>query len=106
MYCLASRLAAHLLICIPTVSRLTSVLPAFTDDNSVDQGSDRLGLYPGVRNGFTRRSSWWLGRSLVNLHQIDWAVGYGLGGRRLHIVPQLDMVVLVMAGLYRSDMHA
>jgi CubicO group peptidase (beta-lactamase class C family) len=48
---------------------------------------------------------WWLGRSLVNLHQIDWAVGYGLGGQRLYIVPQLDMVVLVMAGLYRSDMQ-
>ena len=48
---------------------------------------------------------WWLGRSLVNLHQIDWAVGYGLGGQRLFIVPQLDMVVLVMAGLYHSDMQ-
>jgi CubicO group peptidase (beta-lactamase class C family) len=48
---------------------------------------------------------WWLGRSLVNLHQIEWAVGYGLGGQRLYIVPQLDMVVLVMAGLYRSDMQ-
>ena len=48
---------------------------------------------------------WWLGRSLVNLHQVDWAVGYGLGGQRLYVVPQLDMVVLVMAGLYRSDMQ-
>jgi len=48
---------------------------------------------------------WWLGRSLVGLHQVDWAVGYGLGGQRLYIVPQLDMVVLVMAGLYRSDMQ-
>ena len=48
---------------------------------------------------------WWLGRSLVNLHQVDWAVGYGLGGQRLYIVPQLNMVVLVMAGLYRSDMQ-
>jgi CubicO group peptidase (beta-lactamase class C family) len=48
---------------------------------------------------------WWLGRSLVNLHQVDWAVGYGLGGQRLYIVPQLGMVVLVMAGLYRSDMQ-
>jgi len=42
---------------------------------------------------------------LVGLHQVDWAVGYGLGGQRLYIVPQLDMVVLVMAGLYRSDMQ-
>ena len=49
---------------------------------------------------------WWLGRSLVNLHQVDWTVGYGLGGQRLYIVPQLDMVVLVMAGLYGSDMQA
>jgi CubicO group peptidase (beta-lactamase class C family) len=46
---------------------------------------------------------WWLGRSLVNGHQVDWAVGYGLGGQRLFVLPQLDMVVLVMAGLYRSD---
>jgi CubicO group peptidase (beta-lactamase class C family) len=49
---------------------------------------------------------WWLGRSLVNGHQVDWAVGYGLGGQRLFILPQLDMVVLVMAGLYRSDMQS
>jgi CubicO group peptidase (beta-lactamase class C family) len=49
---------------------------------------------------------WWLGRSLVNLHQVDWAVGYGLGGQRLYIAPQLDMVVLVMTGLYPSDMQA
>jgi CubicO group peptidase (beta-lactamase class C family) len=49
---------------------------------------------------------WWLGRSLVNRQQVDWAVGYGLGGQRLFVLPQLDMVVLVMAGLYRSDMQA
>ena len=49
---------------------------------------------------------WWLGRSLVNGHQVDWAVGYGLGGQRLYILPQLDMVALVMAGLYRSEMQS
>ena len=48
---------------------------------------------------------WWLGRSLLNGREVDWAVGLGLGGQRLFIVPQLDMVVLVMAGLYRSDMQ-
>jgi CubicO group peptidase (beta-lactamase class C family) len=46
---------------------------------------------------------WWLGRSLVQRQPVDWAVGYGLGGQRLFILPQLDMVVLVMAGLYHSD---
>jgi CubicO group peptidase (beta-lactamase class C family) len=49
---------------------------------------------------------WWLGRSLVNRQQVDWAVGYGLGGQRLYVVPQLDMVVLVMTGLYRSEMQS
>ncbi len=49
---------------------------------------------------------WWLGRSLVNRQQVDWAVGFGLGGQRLYVVPQLDMVVLVMTGLYRSEMQS
>ena len=49
---------------------------------------------------------WWLGRSLVNRQQVDWAVGYGLGGQRLYVLPQLDMVVLVMTGLYRSDIQS
>jgi CubicO group peptidase (beta-lactamase class C family) len=48
---------------------------------------------------------WWLGRSLVNGRQVDWALGLGLGGQRLFIVPQLDMIVLVMAGLYHSEMQ-
>jgi len=49
---------------------------------------------------------WWLGRSLVDKHQVDWAVGYGLGGQRLYVLPQLDMVVLVMTGLYRSEIQS
>ncbi len=47
----------------------------------------------------------WLGRSLVGEHQIDWVAGVGLGGQRLFIVPALDMVVLVHAGLYRSPLQ-
>ena len=39
---------------------------------------------------------------LVNGHQVDWAVGYGLGGQRLFVLPQLDMVVLVWPDC-RSD---
>jgi len=48
---------------------------------------------------------WWLGRSLVQRRQVDWALGLGLGGQRLFIVPELDMVVLVMAGLYHSEIQ-
>ncbi|HUY38166.1 MAG TPA: serine hydrolase [Candidatus Binataceae bacterium] len=48
----------------------------------------------------------WLGRSLINKHEVDWAAAWGLGGQRMFIVPELDLVVVVNAGLYRSDMQA
>ncbi|TIO05519.1 MAG: serine hydrolase [Mesorhizobium sp.] len=43
---------------------------------------------------------WWLGRSLVNRQEIRWISAVGYGGQRLYIVPSLDLVVVVMAGLY------
>jgi CubicO group peptidase (beta-lactamase class C family) len=43
---------------------------------------------------------WWLGRSLVERREVTWAAGVGWGGQRLFIVPSLDLVVVVMAGLY------
>ena len=48
----------------------------------------------------------WLGRSLVNKHVVDWAAAWGLGGQRIFVVPDLDLVVVVTAGLYQSDMQA
>lgn len=48
----------------------------------------------------------WLGRSLVKGQQVEWVAGVGLGGQRLFIVPSLDLVVLVHAGLYKSPMQA
>ncbi|SEE58427.1 CubicO group peptidase, beta-lactamase class C family [Rhizobiales bacterium GAS188] len=48
----------------------------------------------------------WLGRSLVQGQEIDWAAGVGYGGQRLFIVPALDLVVLVHAGLYSSPMQS
>jgi CubicO group peptidase (beta-lactamase class C family) len=43
---------------------------------------------------------WWLGRSLVERHEITWASAVGYGGQRMYIVPSLGLVVVVMAGLY------
>jgi CubicO group peptidase (beta-lactamase class C family) len=48
----------------------------------------------------------WIGRSLLGGRQVDWAAGVGYGGQRLFIVPSLDLVVLVHAGLYTSPMQA
>jgi CubicO group peptidase (beta-lactamase class C family) len=43
---------------------------------------------------------WWLGRSLVNRREITWISAVGWGGQRMYIVPSLELVVVVMAGLY------
>jgi CubicO group peptidase (beta-lactamase class C family) len=48
----------------------------------------------------------WLGRSLVGGHPVNWAAAWGLGGQRVFIVPDLDLVVVVTAGLYKSDIQA
>lgn len=46
---------------------------------------------------------WWLGRTLINRREIDWAAGVGWGGQRLFVVPDQDLVVVVFAGLYRGQ---
>jgi len=43
---------------------------------------------------------WWLGRSLVERREIDWAAGFGWGGQRLYVVPADGLVVAVYAGAY------
>ena len=48
----------------------------------------------------------WLGRSLVQKREVDWVLGLGYGGQRLFIVPDLDLVVLIHAGLYQSRLQA
>jgi CubicO group peptidase (beta-lactamase class C family) len=48
----------------------------------------------------------WLGRSLVDGRAIDWTMAPGLGGQCLFIVPALDLVVVVNAGLCKSPLQA
>jgi CubicO group peptidase (beta-lactamase class C family) len=45
---------------------------------------------------------WWLGRSLVARQEIRWSAATGWGGQRMYVVPSLDMVVVVLAGLYNN----
>jgi CubicO group peptidase (beta-lactamase class C family) len=45
---------------------------------------------------------WWLGRSLLKGHEVHWAAAYGRGGQSIHIVPELDLVIVVTAGFYQD----
>jgi CubicO group peptidase (beta-lactamase class C family) len=48
---------------------------------------------------------WWLGRSLLNKREVPWVEGAGFGGQRVFVVPVLDLVVVVTAGLYSSPLQ-
>jgi CubicO group peptidase (beta-lactamase class C family) len=43
---------------------------------------------------------WWLGRTLLHGRDRPWIAGFGWGGQRLYIQPDLDLVVTVNAGYY------
>jgi CubicO group peptidase (beta-lactamase class C family) len=45
---------------------------------------------------------WWIGRTMSGDRDVTWIAGQGLGGQRLYIVPDLDLVVMVTQGLYLS----
>jgi CubicO group peptidase (beta-lactamase class C family) len=46
---------------------------------------------------------WWQGSSSVNSRDIHWIAALGRGGQRLYVVPSLDLVAVVTAGLYESS---
>ena len=47
----------------------------------------------------------WVGRSLVHKREIDWTAGVGLGGQRVFVIPSLDLVVVMTAGLYTTPLQ-
>ncbi|MGE0422653.1 MAG: serine hydrolase domain-containing protein [Reyranellaceae bacterium] len=49
---------------------------------------------------------WWLGRSFHAGREVKWVAGMGLGGQRIFVVPDLDLVVVTTAGMYRSPLQS
>lgn len=47
----------------------------------------------------------WLDRQRVHETEVHWVVGVGLGGQRLFVAPELGLVVVVNAGLYKTDLQ-
>jgi CubicO group peptidase (beta-lactamase class C family) len=47
----------------------------------------------------------WLGRSLSDRREVRWTAAVGLGGQRLFVVPTLDLVVVINAGLYKGSLQ-
>ena len=45
---------------------------------------------------------WWLGRSLLGKRELRWAAAMGRGGQHIFVVSELDLVVVLTAGLYDS----
>src|SRR5262249_21723839 len=48
---------------------------------------------------------YWLGRSLVGKREVHWISAVGLGGQRIMVVPDFDLVVVVNAGMYQSELQ-
>jgi CubicO group peptidase (beta-lactamase class C family) len=56
---------------------------------------------PGSGGGRPRIGyQWWLGRGQVDGRR--WTAGFGNGGQRFVIIPDLDLVVVVLAGNYNQ----
>jgi CubicO group peptidase (beta-lactamase class C family) len=58
-----------------------------------------IGYFGGL---FFYGYQWWLGRTLSGDKEVTWIAGIGLGGQRLVIVPDLDLVMMTTAGMYAS----
>lgn len=48
---------------------------------------------------------WWLGRALYRGRSVDGIAGIGLGGQRLYILPELDLVVAINSAHYGSPLQ-
>ena len=68
-------------------------------EQSVTPRFQAIGYFGGL---FYYGQQWWMGRTLSGDKDVKWIAAQGLGGQRIFIVPELDLVVVTTAGLYGS----
>jgi CubicO group peptidase (beta-lactamase class C family) len=66
---------------------------------SVAPRFEAIGYFGGL---FFYGYQWWLGRTLSGDKEVKWVAAMGLGGQRIFIIPDFDLVVTTMSGLYAS----
>jgi CubicO group peptidase (beta-lactamase class C family) len=75
------------------------IVPATWIEQSIVPRFQAIGYFGGL---FFYGYQWWLGRTLARDQEITWIAAVGLGGQRVFIIPDLDLVVMTTAGLYTS----
>ena len=45
---------------------------------------------------------WWMGRTQSGDKDVKWIAAQGLGGQRIFIIPELDLVMAMTSGMYGS----
>jgi CubicO group peptidase (beta-lactamase class C family) len=68
-------------------------------EQSVTPRFQAIGYFGGL---FYYGQHWWMGRTLFGDKDVKWIAAQGLGGQRIFIVPELDLVVTTTSGLYGS----
>ena len=66
-------------------------------EQSVRPRYQAIGYFSGL---FFYGQQWWMGRSIALEKEVKWIAAMGLGGQRLFIVPERDLVVMTTSGLY------
>ena len=68
-------------------------------EQSVTPRFQAIGYFGGL---FYYGQQWWMGRTLSGDKDVKWIAAQGLGGQRIFIVPELDLVMMTTSGLYGS----
>ena len=68
-------------------------------EQSVTPRFQAIGFFGGL---FYYGQQWWMGRTLSGDKDVKWIAAQGLGGQRIFIIPELDLVMVMTSGLYGS----
>lgn len=68
-------------------------------EQSVTPRFQAIGYFGGL---FFYGQQWWMGRTLGGGRDVAWIAAQGLGGQRIFVVPEFDLVVMTTSGLYTS----